>query len=112
MTFRFIHFAAVAMVALAWANLASGSDINEATKRGDLEKVRALLQANPALAFGSGRQRLDAFTLSSAEGFQGSSGIAACLQGSHQCQEQEGRYAFALGGGKRAQGNRDIAAGQ
>jgi ankyrin repeat protein len=48
--FGFIRIAVFIMVALAWGNLAAGGEIDEAAKRGDLEKVKALLKANPALA--------------------------------------------------------------
>ena len=50
MPFRLIHIAIVTMVALAWGYLAIGGEIHEAAKRGDLEKVKALLKENRALA--------------------------------------------------------------
>jgi hypothetical protein len=48
---RFIQIVVVALVGLALRNLATGGEIQEATKQGDLEKVKALLKENPALAF-------------------------------------------------------------
>lgn len=41
------------MLVLVWGNLAVGSEITQAAKRGDLEKIRTLLKENPALALSS-----------------------------------------------------------
>jgi len=43
--------AAVTLVALAWSSLAFCGEIHDAVKRGDLEKVKALLKDNPNLVF-------------------------------------------------------------
>jgi hypothetical protein len=40
---------AVTLVALAWGNLAFCGEIHDAAKAGDLDKVKALLNANPNL---------------------------------------------------------------
>ena len=40
---------AVLLVVLAWSRLAFCGEIHDATKAGDLEKVKALLKANPDL---------------------------------------------------------------
>jgi ankyrin repeat protein len=39
--------AAVLLVLLVWSSRAFGGEIHDAAKRGDLEKVKALLKANP-----------------------------------------------------------------
>ena len=51
---RFCHLpvlrlAAVTLVALAWGSLAFGGEIHDAAKGGDVEKIKALLKANPEL---------------------------------------------------------------
>ena len=43
------HRAIVLMIILAWSSLAFCGEIHEAAKGGDLEKVKALLKANPDL---------------------------------------------------------------
>ncbi len=42
---------AVTLIALAWSSLVFGGEIHDAAKSGDLEKVKALLKANPDLVF-------------------------------------------------------------
>ena len=43
--------AAVMLFALAWSSLAFCGEIHDAAQSGDLEKVKALLKANPDLVF-------------------------------------------------------------
>jgi uncharacterized protein len=45
------RFAALMLVGLAWSSLAFCSEIYEAAKSGDLEKIKALLKDNPDLVF-------------------------------------------------------------
>jgi ankyrin repeat protein len=45
---------AVLMVVLAWSRLAFCGEIHDAAAKGDLEKVKALLKANPDLVFSKG----------------------------------------------------------
>ncbi len=42
-------FVTVALVALTWSGLAFGGEIHDASRDGDLEKVKALLKSNPNL---------------------------------------------------------------
>ena len=41
----------VALFVLAWGSLAFCGEIHDAAKNGDLEKVKALIKANPDLVF-------------------------------------------------------------
>ena len=43
--------ATIVLLALAWSSLAFGSEIHDAAKSGDLEKVKVLLKTNPAFVF-------------------------------------------------------------
>ena len=43
--------AAVVLVVLAWSSFACCGEIHDAAKNGDLDKVKALLKANPDLVF-------------------------------------------------------------
>ena len=47
--FPILRRATVTLVALAWSSLAFCGEIQDAAKRGDLEKVKALLKDNPNL---------------------------------------------------------------
>jgi ankyrin repeat protein len=67
MPFRFIH---LTVAALALGYLASGSEINEAAKRGDLEKLSALLKQNPALALSSDETGWTPLHLAAQRGFK------------------------------------------
>jgi ankyrin repeat protein len=59
--YRICHFpilrqAAFTLFALAWSNLAFCGEIHDAAKSGDLEKIKALLIANPDLVSSKGDQ--------------------------------------------------------
>src|SRR5260221_13196855 len=47
--------AAVMLIAMIWSSLAVCGEIHNATKDGDLEKVKALLKDNPDLVFSRGQ---------------------------------------------------------
>jgi ankyrin repeat protein len=50
MVFRYIQTVTLILLAIALTSLATAGEIHDASKHGDLEKVKALLEENPALA--------------------------------------------------------------
>jgi ankyrin repeat protein len=49
--FRQSHRVAVLLMALAWSSLAFCGEIHDASRIGDLAKVKALIKSNPDLVF-------------------------------------------------------------
>ena len=77
-----------------------------------LRKVMALLKDNPKSGFQQETRRVRRLCTRRARGPQGRGGIAAGQQGRSQCQGQQRRDTFALGGGIWPQGRGGIATGQ
>ena len=73
---RLIQNGIVMLALLAWSNLASGGEIHEAVKGGDLAKVKVLLKENPALAVSEDETGWTPLHLAAQKGFND---IAALL---------------------------------
>ena len=77
---RLIQSGILMMALLAWSHLASGGEIHEAVKRGDLAKVQVLLKENPALAVSEDETGWTPLHLAAQKGFND---IAALLLANH-----------------------------
>ena len=69
--------AAVVLVGLVWSSLALCGEIHDAAQSGDLEKVKALLKANPDLVFSKDTNGWPPLARGGEGGSQRGGGIAA-----------------------------------